>query len=44
MRIQNPERLVLLLHVGDQSGQDDMLQDIREIASVIGVAIIHDCS
>jgi hypothetical protein len=41
MTIQNIIGLFLLVHVEKDAGQDDMFEDVSEIAGVIDVAIIH---
>ena len=41
MRIDHAEALVLFLQMRDQRHQRQMLDDIGEIAGMVGVAIIH---
>ena len=42
MRIQQEERLVLLFQVFDKPHQDDVLENVSEIPSVVNMAIIHN--
>src|SRR5690606_470029 len=41
MRIEDPKGLVLEFQILNQAGDHHMLDDIREIAGVIGMAIVH---
>jgi hypothetical protein len=41
MCVDDPERLVLALEIGDDLGQHRVLEHIGEIARVIAVTVIH---
>ncbi|MNL42778.1 hypothetical protein D3C87_1652560 [compost metagenome] len=41
MSIQHPKRLVLVLQVTDETGENGVFENIREIAGVVDVAIVH---
>jgi hypothetical protein len=41
MGVDDPERLVLALEIGDDLGQHRVLEHIGEIARVIAVTVIH---
>ncbi|MNT03639.1 hypothetical protein D3C72_1381860 [compost metagenome] len=42
MGVENPERLLLLLEIGDEPGEHRMLENIGEIACVVDVPIVHE--
>ena len=42
MRVEHAERLLLRLQMLDDERQQRMLDDIREIPGVIGVAVVHE--
>ena len=41
MRIDDAERLVLLLHVLEKARQNCMLQHVGVVPRVVGVAVVH---
>ncbi|MNT92069.1 hypothetical protein D3C72_2332840 [compost metagenome] len=41
MGVQHPKCLVLVLQVAHEAGKNGMFEDIREIAGVIDVAVVH---
>jgi hypothetical protein len=41
MGIEKAERLVLVLGVKNEPGQNDVLEDVGEIACVVDVPIVH---
>ncbi|EPF84290.1 hypothetical protein L273_00701 [Brucella abortus B10-0091] len=44
MGIDDAKGLLLALQIFDDTGQDDVLDDICKISRVIGVTVIHGCA
>ncbi|MNJ01297.1 hypothetical protein D3C73_1608920 [compost metagenome] len=43
MGVQHPKCLVLVLQVAHEAGENRVFENIREIAGVIDVAVVHGC-
>ncbi|MCY1188383.1 hypothetical protein D9M73_294840 [compost metagenome] len=41
MAVEIGERRVLARHQGEQTGEDDVFQQVGVVAGVVGVAIVH---
>ena len=42
MGVEHPKSLILLLHVTNDTGEDNVFDNVSEIASVEGVSVVHE--